>query len=54
MTNKDNQTAKYNELIKLSIKQISEWKKGSFERKALQIENCKKDIQFFKLMKSRL
>lgn len=45
---------KYNELIKLSLDIMLIWKKGSYERKAIQIESCKRDIAFYKKMKSEL
>tara|TARA_R110000824_G_scaffold263062_1_gene451703 strand:- start:219 stop:410 length:192 start_codon:yes stop_codon:yes gene_type:complete len=48
------QIKKYNELIKLSIKTMSVLKGGNYEMKSIHIENCKKDIKFFKMMKNKL
>ena len=45
---------KYNELIKLSVKTMSMWKKGSYSFKAREVERCKKDIFFYKTMKKKL
>ncbi len=45
---------KYNELIKLSIEIKSVWQKGSYSEKQKEIENCNKDIEFFKLMKKKI
>jgi len=45
---------KYNELIKIAVETISVWKKGSYQNKAKEIESCKRDIVFFKSMKTKL
>ena len=54
MINNEKKVKKYNELIKLSLDIMMIWKKGNYTHKAIQIENCKKDIAFYKMMKSRI
>jgi len=54
MDDKTRIIGKYNELIKLSIEIMLTWKKGNYEHKAKQIESCKNDIAFYKLMKKRV
>ena len=44
---------KYNDLIKLSINIIQIWKNGNYQFKQKEIENCKKDIEFFKKQKQK-
>ena len=50
----DKKIKMYNRLIKMSAEIIATWKKGSYEFKAKEIESCKRDIAFFKAMKSKL
>jgi hypothetical protein len=43
----------YNQLIRMNVEEMQIWKKGNYEFKQKQIDQCKKDIEFYKSMKKR-
>jgi len=45
---------KYNDLIKVSVKIRSTWSRSNFKFKQYQIDNCDKDVEFYKMMKKKI